>query len=572
MLYNEKTTMERSAKTNFILVCIAFALITAGYFAWAHAQVVGVTLPSIPADVRAAAQASPGEVNVSWSASTETSGTIEGYYVYRNGVQVTATADTSYLDAGLLPGDYAYNVVAYDANGYESQQSATANVTLVADTTPPTAPTDVTVSGPTSTDSYYAQLPVTISWSASTDKIGVVGYYVYRNDELINSTTSPQSGTSITDTLGPGTYTYTVAAYDAAQNVSARSSPVVFTISIDNTPPSVPTNVSVEQISANGAKVSWASSTDPGGIAGYQIFRNGSKVGSASSSPYTDQGLSTNVHYIYNVAAYDVAGNVSDESEPPAGVTIQPFTGPNPPVILSAIVGNASTVEIIWSIASDPLAITGYTLYRDGAAIASVTSTSYIDTKLTPGLHTYNLTTTDVSGETSAMSASSTVIVPATGTTAIPIPVAPPLPIAISTSSSAIVTIPSNAVTITQSLYYGLQSTQVNALQAILAENGYLASDDVTGFFGNLTLSAVEKFQCNENIVCTGDAGWGTVGPKTRTALSSLSNTNSPVSATASASSTTAMLAQLQTLEAELATLEAEQQQSGTLNMWTGRK
>ena len=46
----------------------------------------------------------------------------------------------------------------------------------------------------------------------------------------------------------------------------------------------------------------------------------------------------------------------------------------------------------------DPIAISGYTLYRDGVLLATVTSTNYLDARLAPGLHGYNVAATDMSG------------------------------------------------------------------------------------------------------------------------------------------------------------------------------
>lgn len=74
-------------------------------------------------------------------------------------------------------------------------------------------------------------------------------------------------------------------------------------------------------------------------------------------------------------------------------------------------------------------------------------------------------------------------------------------------------------------LYRGLNGTDVSAAQSILARVGYLAADSVTGYFGTLTWNAVMKFQCDKDIVCSGDevlTGWGTIGPKTAAILNSL--------------------------------------------------
>ena len=43
-----------------------------------------------------------------------------------------------------------------------------------------------------------------------------------------------------------------------------------------------------------------------------------------------------------------------------------------------------------------------------------------------------------------------------------------------------------------------------------------------TGFYGSLTQAGVKKFQCAQNIICSGTpgtTGWGSVGPRTRRAV-----------------------------------------------------
>lgn len=236
-------------------------LLVIGFGFCAHAQTVGVTLPSVPTGATATV-VPPLQVSISWSAATESSGTIEGYHVYRNGVLIASTAGTLIVDSGLLPGYYSYTVAAYDANGVTSVQSSPSSVSLTADTTPPSIPAGVTITGATTTNSSYTPATLAISWNASTDNVGVVGYYVYRSGgpqvivtnapTLLTGTSTAFTGTSITDTVVPGTYTYTVVAYDASQNFSNRSAPATVTIGVVTTPPSVPVNVSAEQVSASG--------------------------------------------------------------------------------------------------------------------------------------------------------------------------------------------------------------------------------------------------------------------------------------------------------------------------------
>lgn len=80
------------------------------------------------------------------------------------------------------------------------------------DTTAPTPPTNLR--------STSANTAITLSWTASTDDVAVMGYTVYRDGTKLRTTTS----TTITDTgLARRTrYSYMVEAYDGAGN---RSSP-----------------------------------------------------------------------------------------------------------------------------------------------------------------------------------------------------------------------------------------------------------------------------------------------------------------------------------------------------------
>jgi len=62
---------------------------------------------------------------------------------------------------------------------------------------------------------------IKLSWNASTDNVGVTGYDVYRGGTLIaTSLTTSYSDSGLSAST---TYTYTVAAFDAAENTSAQS-------------------------------------------------------------------------------------------------------------------------------------------------------------------------------------------------------------------------------------------------------------------------------------------------------------------------------------------------------------
>src|SRR5262249_15606395 len=90
----------------------------------------------------------------------------------------------------------------------------------VVDTTPPTAPTNLAVASKTSAT-------VSLSWTASTDNVGVTGYRVMEGATQVG--TGATTSFTVTGLAPSSTHTYTVRAVDAAGNVSADSAAVTVT-------------------------------------------------------------------------------------------------------------------------------------------------------------------------------------------------------------------------------------------------------------------------------------------------------------------------------------------------------
>ena len=95
--------------------------------------------PSVPAGLTDPSDTA-SSVGLSWSASTDSTGTLAGYTVYRNGTSIgTVTAGTTFTDATVQPSTtYSYTVDAFDTAGNHSAQSAALPVT-----TPAAAPPSV---------------------------------------------------------------------------------------------------------------------------------------------------------------------------------------------------------------------------------------------------------------------------------------------------------------------------------------------------------------------------------------------------------------------------------------------
>src|SRR5213076_1211083 len=376
------------------------------------------TPPSVPTGLTASAVSS-SQINLSWAASSDNVG-VSGYRVYRNGAQIATTGATSFANTGLSPSTtYSYTVAAYDAAGNHSAQSSPASATTPAppDTTPPSVPTGLTASAVSSSQ-------INLSWTASSDNVGVSGYRVYRNGTQIATT----GATSFANTgLSPSTtYSYTVAAYDAAGNLSAQSSSASATTPAppDTTPPSVPTGLTASAVSSSQINLSWTASSDNVGVSGYRVYRGGTQIATTSATSYANTtGLSPSTTYSYTVAAFDAAGNLSAQSSPASATTPAPpdTTAPSVPTGLTATAVSSSQINLSWAASSDNVGVSGYRVYRDGAQIATTSATSFPNSGLSPSTtYSYTVAAFDAAGNLSAQSSPASATTPSAPDTTTP--------------------------------------------------------------------------------------------------------------------------------------------------------
>lgn len=180
--------------------------------------------PAAPGNLRATATTS-SSIALAWDAATDNVG-VTGYTVYRSATPIaTLSASTlTYTHTGLAANTtYSYTVRAQDAAGNMSADSNTLSVktnSTTGDTQAPTVPANVTVTATTVSS-------VSLSWSASSDNVGVTGYDVYQGAGVVMTVT----GTSavVSGLAANTTYSFKVTAKDAAGNTSAASAAVTAT-------------------------------------------------------------------------------------------------------------------------------------------------------------------------------------------------------------------------------------------------------------------------------------------------------------------------------------------------------
>lgn len=179
--------------------------------------------------------------------------------------------------------------------------------TQAPDAQPPTAPTNLA-------SSAITQTTFTLSWTASTDNVGVTGYDVYQNGVKINLTNITGTAYNVTGLL-PGTaYAYHVKAKDGAGNQSANSNTLNVTTGMpDITPPSAPTNLQSSIITQTGFTLKWTASTDNVAVTGYDVYKDGVKINAVTvtTTTYNVTGLTNATTYSMTVKAKDVASNES---------------------------------------------------------------------------------------------------------------------------------------------------------------------------------------------------------------------------------------------------------------------
>ena len=305
------------------------------------------------------------------------------------------------------------------------------------DTMAPSVPSGLTGTAPGSTS-------VSLSWSASTDNVGVTGYRVERcqGASCTNfAQVGAPTGTTFSNTgLTAGTtYRYRVRAIDAAGNLGAYSAIVAATTlsappSVsDTTPPTVPSGLTGTATGSTSISVRWTASTDNVGVGGYRVYRcQGMNctafghVATTTGTTFSNTGLVTSATYRYQVRAFDAAGNFSAYSTIVTTTTLSGSpagSDTTPPGVPSGLTGTATGstgISLRWNASTDNIGVTGYRVERcqgtsctNFAQIATPTGTTFSDTGRTASTaYRYRVRAVDAGGNLSAYSTIVNVLTP----------------------------------------------------------------------------------------------------------------------------------------------------------------
>ncbi len=245
----------------------------------------------------------------------------------------------------------------------------------------------------------------TVSWSPSTDNIGVVGYHAYSAGIVVGAT----AGTSYTFTgfVCGATYQIAIAAFDASRNVSPPTSFYVSTSNCDDTTaPTVPASFGPSQVTRSSVSLRWNGSTDDTRVAGYGLWKNGVSLGGVTGTTYDATGLTCGTSYTFAVDAFDPAGNRSAKSS----VTVATGTcgslpdaqAPSVPQNQRITATTAVSATMAWNASTDNVGVAGYEVWLDDVKVGTTTALSHTYAGLTCGTrYTVGLVAFDAAGNRS---------------------------------------------------------------------------------------------------------------------------------------------------------------------------
>ena len=285
------------------------------------------------------------------------------------GLTAAAFDDTTLM----ADGTYCYHVVGHYAGAPDATSTA---APVLYDATAPL----VQITSPIANTSVSGV--VTITASASDGGSGLASLAISIGGVATYPVVSSSPATVTWDTTAPGldgsSYDVKAVAVDKAGN----SSTALAHVTVDNTPPPVPT-VSATSPVAGSPTLSWPS--HPGET--YKISRDGTSLGVVPPQPWTDPAVLAPGTYHYVVTATDEAGNATRSADTEVVVILPSATAPRS---IAAVSPTNTIPHISWG-TPVTFAVTGWKIFRDGAELAQLdpAAGSFDDATATQGPHTY---------------------------------------------------------------------------------------------------------------------------------------------------------------------------------------
>ncbi len=254
--------------------------------------------------------------------------------------------------------DFGYSLQEFEVYGSIDERGPTL------DKTPPAPPADLRAE-------VVAASTAALSWTAALDNVGVSGYDIYHDGNLLRSIEAPATSATLTG-LAPNTrYRLTVIARDRAGNASQASNMVAITTAVggDNRPPGLRGPIRTTSITSTAVALDWDDAIDDGDSIVYDVYSGGAKIGTVKESGVVVSGLAASTEYRFHIKARDSAGNNSlpsnmlvvksrsnQSSGPPGNIASTTTKAPTPtqPPPGGTQIGNVSVVttglDIPWGV------------------------------------------------------------------------------------------------------------------------------------------------------------------------------------------------------------------------------
>ena len=259
----------------------------------------------------------------------------------------------------------------------------------VQDTSQPDSPTNLQFVRSTST-------AILIRWTDSKDKSRIHQYEVYRNGELITTTTYNEfiDNGLLTHTQ----YEYSIIAVGINGVRSETSNVIQAATDVDAYAPTTPTGLQAIIRTDGSVYLTWIASSDNVSVDGYNLYRNGEFIGNTVGTAYSDKDAEPGYHEYY-VEAFDNEGNNSLFSDSVYADNMPPQ---KPVLHISEITPMHITFK--WN-SEDNVEIDHFEIYKNGEFFKNTKSSECTDASVTAGNeYSYYVVAIDTSGNVSEAS------------------------------------------------------------------------------------------------------------------------------------------------------------------------
>lgn len=271
----------------------------------------------------------------------------------------------AYWKGGLYGGP----VNDYQNSSYEPFDNFYSNVrqyletTAVTDTQAPTAPTSLAAAAVSSSQ-------INLTWTASSDNVGVTAYKVYRGGSVIavlGNVTSYSNASLVAAT----TYSYSVQACDSAGNCSGQSA----SVSVATQQIVLSGNNTIDNCLFDWAEVTYPFLFSPAHTVSQIFGPYYLRFYSSTNSYLATSSGDNNLKYLGPLSSngiLDLGPVASWYDTARCSQTTRDTQSPTVPTGLTATPSSAGQINLTWIASTDNVGVTAYKVYRNGALIQTL--------------------------------------------------------------------------------------------------------------------------------------------------------------------------------------------------------